>query len=44
MITMPNFPWGDKSAVIDHVVDSLMEGLHPSSQAIPDREGDADDH
>jgi len=30
MITIPNFPWGDKSSVIDHVVDSLIEGLNPS--------------
>ncbi len=33
MITMPNFPWGDRAALIDHVVDSLSEGLHPSSQS-----------
>lgn len=33
MITMPNFPWGDKGVVIDHVVNSLVEGLHPSSKS-----------
>lgn len=31
MITIPNFPWGDKETVIDHVVDSLVEGLRPAS-------------
>lgn len=44
MITIPNFPWGDRDTVIDHVVDSLIEGLHPSSEADPETEGDADDH
>lgn len=29
MITIPKFPWGDRKAVIDHVVDSLIEGLRP---------------
>lgn len=27
MITMPNFPWGDKRAVIDQLVASTLEGL-----------------
>jgi hypothetical protein len=31
MITIPNFPWGDKETAIDHVVDSLVEGLRPAS-------------
>jgi len=31
MITIPNFPWGDKDTVVDHVVDSLIDGLRPSS-------------
>ena len=31
IITMPNFPWGEKSTVIGHVVDSLIEGLRPPS-------------
>jgi AcrR family transcriptional regulator len=30
MITIPNFPWGDKDSVIDHVVESLIDGLKPS--------------
>jgi AcrR family transcriptional regulator len=30
MITIPNFPWGDKKTVINHVVDSLIVGLQPS--------------
>jgi AcrR family transcriptional regulator len=42
MITMPNFPWGDKGAVIDHVVTTLLEGLRPSSA--PDKKGDSDDN
>jgi AcrR family transcriptional regulator len=44
MITIPNFPWGDKAAVIDHVVDSLTEGLHPASGATLETEGNADDN
>jgi AcrR family transcriptional regulator len=43
MITIPNFPWGNKTAVIDHVVGSLMAGLHPSIDAMPKKEGDTDD-
>jgi AcrR family transcriptional regulator len=35
MITIPKFPWADKRAVTDHVIDSLIEGLHPSPQAPP---------
>jgi AcrR family transcriptional regulator len=27
MITMPNFPWGRKPAVIDHLVASVLDGL-----------------
>jgi AcrR family transcriptional regulator len=44
MITMPNFPWGDKATVIDHVVDSLIDGLHPSSKTASETEGHADDN
>jgi AcrR family transcriptional regulator len=44
MITIPNFPWGDKATVIDHVVDSLIAGLHPTSNATHESEGDADDN
>ena len=40
MITMPNFPWTDKATVIDHVVDSLTEGLHPLPKPDAGREGD----
>lgn len=29
MITIPRFPWGDRDAVIEHVVSSLIEGLRP---------------
>jgi AcrR family transcriptional regulator len=43
MITMPNFPWGGNTTVIDHVVNSLIDGLHPSSKAALETEGDADD-
>jgi AcrR family transcriptional regulator len=44
MITIPNFPWGDKATVIDHVVSSLVEGLKPSAKASPEAEGDSDDN
>ena len=43
MITIPNFPWGDRAALIDHVVDTLIAGLHPSSQKLPRKEGNDDD-
>jgi len=44
MITIPNFPWRDKGTVIDHVVDSLIDGLHPKSEATSENEGDADEN
>lgn len=31
MITMPNFPWGNKAAVIERLVTSVLEGLKPAS-------------
>jgi hypothetical protein len=33
MITMPKFPWGNKTTVIDHIVKSLIDGLHPADKA-----------
>lgn len=39
IITMPNFPWGDKATVVDHVVDTLLNGLRPP----PETEGSNDD-
>lgn len=29
MITIPNFPWGDTDRLIDHVLNSVIEGLRP---------------
>jgi len=42
MITIPNFPWGEKGTTIDHVVDSLIDGLHPSNQ-LHSGEGETND-
>jgi AcrR family transcriptional regulator len=32
MITMPNFPWGDKQAVVDHAIHSIIAGLRLDSR------------
>lgn len=43
MITMPNFPWGDRDRVIGHVVNSLLDGLRPPSKTVRESEGATDD-
>jgi len=40
MITMPNFPWGDRGAVVDRLVSSVLESMKPSTGR---GEGDDDD-
>jgi AcrR family transcriptional regulator len=39
MISMPSFPWGDKNEVINHVLDSAVEGLLPAPPSAGDRRG-----
>ena len=31
MITIPHFPWANRETLIEHVVNTLMEGMHPST-------------
>jgi AcrR family transcriptional regulator len=31
MITIPQFPWENKETLIEHVVNTLIEGMHPST-------------
>jgi len=31
MITIPHFPWENKETLIEHVVNTLIEGMHPST-------------
>jgi AcrR family transcriptional regulator len=31
MITIPNFPWGDRARVVDHVVENQLAALAPRS-------------
>lgn len=40
MITMPNFPWGDKAKVVDRLVDTVLHGLRSS---VNRTKGDDDD-
>lgn len=43
LITMPNFPWGDKASTVEHVVASLLRGLDPVAPASPASERTTDD-
>lgn len=43
MITMPNFPWGNKDHVIDDVTGSIIAGLLSPESAPADVEGGSDD-
>ena len=31
MITIPHFPWANRETLIEHVVNTLIEGMHPST-------------
>ena len=43
MITIPNFPWRDRQAVIDHVVASQLVALRSLPAEGLENEGDVDD-
>ena len=36
MITIPHFPWENKETLIEHVVNTLIEGMHPSTDGAPE--------